>query len=118
MLLTVYGIKNCNTVKSALNWLNANKIDYQFHDFKSKGISQEKLESWCAQTGWEKLINTHGTTWRQLTAEEREIRSTSAAIRLMKEKTSVIKRPVIESGDKIVTIGFDIDAYEASLRRR
>ena len=118
MLLTVYGIKNCNTVKSALSWLTANAIDYQFHDFKGKGISDEKLKDWCAQVGWENLLNTRGTTWRQLPPEERNISSTSAAIRLMKEKTSIIRRPVIESGDQIVTIGFDTDVYDARLRKR
>lgn len=117
MLLTVYGIKNCNTVKSALSWLRTNGIDYQFHDFKSKGISQEKLKDWCAQKGWESLVNTRGTTWRQLTPEEREINNTTAAVRLMKEKISIIRRPVIESGDKIVTIGFDVDVYDAKLRQ-
>ena len=117
MALTVYGIRNCNTVKSALSWLSENNIDFEFHDFKSKGIAEDKLKEWCTQVGWQKLVNTRGTTWRQLPPViQQSVRSQSAAIILMKEKTSVIKRPVIESDDKIITLGFDVDAFEKKLR--
>lgn len=109
---TVYGIKNCNTVKSALEWLRKNKIDHEFHDFKSKGITDAKLKEWIAQVGWEALVNKRGTTWRQLPpAVQEKVKNQSAAIALMKEKTSVIKRPVIESGGTIVALGFDPEEY-------
>lgn len=112
MSVIVYGIKNCNTVKSALDWLNKNKVEFEFHDFKSRGVSESKLVEWCAQKGWETLVNKRGTTWRQLDAPVQEsVRNQSTAIALMKEKTSVIKRPVVESGGKILALGFDAEVY-------
>lgn len=112
MKYTVYGIPNCNTVKKALNWLNEHQVAYEFHDYKKKGITAGKLESWAAQTGWEALINKKGTTWRQLDADaQASITGEKPAIALMQEKTSVIKRPLIEKGDKVVTLGFDEAVY-------
>ena len=112
MALVVYGIKNCNTVKSALAWLSERKVDFQFHDYKSKGITDAKLKEWGAQVWWESLVNKRGTTWRQLpTAIQEKVKSQSTAIALMQEKTSVIKRPLIESGAKVVALGFDPEAY-------
>lgn len=64
--MKVYGIKNCNTVKKALDWLTANKIQYDFHDFKKMGVTKDKLEEWTSQIGWEPLVNKRGTTWKQL----------------------------------------------------
>jgi Spx/MgsR family transcriptional regulator len=108
MAITVYGIKNCNTVKKAVDWLQQNNVEFEFHDFKSKGITDAKLKEWCAQTGWESLVNKRGTTWRQLDPKvQAKITNQTAAISLMKDKTSVIKRPVVESGGKIVALGFD-----------
>jgi Spx/MgsR family transcriptional regulator len=113
MALTVYGIRNCNTVKTALTWLNARNINYEFHDFKGKGITDARLRDWCGQVGWESLVNKRGTTWRQLDADaQARVKNQSSAIALMKEKTSVIKRPVIESDGKILTLGFDEDVYQ------
>lgn len=113
MTLTIYGIKSCNTVKSALDWLTKNKVQFEFHDFKSKGVSESKLKEWCSQVGWESLVNKRGTTWRQLTtAVQEEIKNESAAVKLMKEKTSVIKRPVVEADNKIITLGFDAELYQ------
>lgn len=119
MPLIVYGIKNCNSVKSALNWLKENEIDFDFHDFKSKGIEPAKLKKWCAQVGWERLVNKRGTTWRQLAPGlQASVKNESAAIALMAEKTSVIKRPVIESGNTILTLGFDAGLFEEKLMNR
>ena len=113
MTLIVYGIKNCNTVKSALDWLKRRNVEFEFHDFKSKGITATKLKEWCAQSGWENLVNKRGTTWRQLPADVQEkVTTQSSAITLMQEKTSVIKRPVIESSGKIIALGFDQQRYE------
>ncbi|NOT76673.1 MAG: ArsC family reductase [Cyclobacteriaceae bacterium] len=106
--MIVYGIKNCNTVKSALDWLKKNKIEFEFHDYKSKGISAAKLKEWSGQVGWESLVNKRGTTWRQLDeATQAKVKNESSAIALMMEKTSVIKRPLIEEGKKVITLGFD-----------
>ncbi|HEY3404419.1 MAG TPA: ArsC family reductase [Ohtaekwangia sp.] len=115
--MTVYGIKNCNTVKSALDWLKKNKIEFEFHDYKAKGITDAKLKSWSKQVGWESLVNKRGTTWRQLDEKvQAKVTNETAAIALMKEKTSVIKRPLIEVKDKVVLLGFDEDEYAARLK--
>ena len=112
MSVVVYGIRNCNTVKSALDWLKQNNVAFEFHDFKSRGVTDQKLEQWCSQAGWERLVNKRGTTWRQLNPSDQEmVTDQSSAINLMKEKTSVIKRPVIESGDKVIALGFDAKDY-------
>lgn len=119
MAITVFGIKNCNTVKSAVDWLKKNDVAFEFHDFKARGISPEKLKHWCEQSSWEKILNKRGTTWRQLpTAIQDKVTSESAAIALMHDKTSVIKRPVIESGGKIVAVGFEIAEYEDLFKRK
>jgi arsenate reductase (glutaredoxin) len=119
MDIVVYGIKNCNTVKSALEWLNERKVQYQFHDYKAKGIEEAKLRKWCAEVGWESLVNKRGTTWRQLDPKvQGRVRDQASAIALMKEKTSVIKRPLIESGNKIIALGFESAAYEKALGRK
>jgi arsenate reductase (glutaredoxin) len=113
---TVYGIKNCDTVKKATDWLKKNKIDFEFHDYKTQGISTDKLKDWCNQTGWEKLVNKKGSTFRQLDEETKsKITNETAAISLMTEKTSVIKRPVIEKNGKFLVLGFDPKEYEKLL---
>ena len=110
----VYGIKNCNTMKKAFDYLNQHKIPYEFHDYKKLGISAEKLKEWTSQAGWEKLLNKQGTTWRSLDdAVKATVTTEKKAIALMQEKTSVIKRPVIESGNKIIALGFDEQMYDA-----
>jgi len=116
--MTVYGIKNCNTVKSALDWLRKHNVEYDFHDYKTKGITDAKLKSWSKQVGWESLVNKRGTTWRQLDpTAQAKVTSESAAIALMKEKTSVIKRPLIEIDDKVITLGFDEAEYAKKLTK-
>jgi arsenate reductase (glutaredoxin) len=112
-LFTLYGIKNCNTVKSAIDWLTKRKVDFEFHDYKSKGITESKLKAWSQQVGWESLVNKRGTTWRQLDVSvQNKVTSEKTAIDLMKEKTSVIKRPLIEFKGKVVTLGFDEGEYK------
>ena len=110
--MVVYGIKNCTTVKNALDWLKKKKVDFEFHDYKSKGITEAKLKSWSKQVGWESLVNKRGTTWRQLDEKiQSKVTNEASAIALMMEKTSVIKRPLIESEGKVVTLGFDEGEY-------
>lgn len=110
--MVVYGIKNCNTVKSALAWLTEHDVDFEFHDYKSKGISGDKLKDWCKQVGWESLVNKRGTTWRQLDETlQRKVINEASAIALMQDKTSVIKRPLIERDGKVITLGFDENEY-------
>jgi Spx/MgsR family transcriptional regulator len=114
-MYTVYGIPNCNTVKKALDWLNANKIAYEFHDYKKKGITAPKLKAWSKQTGWEKLVNKKAT-WNQLDeAVKASITNEAAAIELLIEKPSIIKRPLIEKDGKVVALGFDEAEYASGI---
>lgn len=111
--MIVYGIKNCNTVKSAIDWLNKNKVEFEFHDYKKAGITESKLSEWCKQVGWESLVNKRGTTWRQLDeADQKKVVNEKSAIALMLEKNSVIKRPLIEKNGKVIALGFDEEAYQ------
>lgn len=111
-MLTVFGIKNCNTMKKAFDWLDSHQVAYDFHDYKRSGISKEKLSDWVKQKGREALINRKGTTWRKLSLEEQEhVTDDASAIALMQEKTSLIKRPLIEENGRLVMAGFDEQAY-------
>lgn len=113
--MKVYGIKNCDTVKKALNWLQKHQVEYEFHDFKKSGISESKLKEWSDKKGWETLLNKKGMTWRKLEpGQQQTITSEETAIKLMEEKTSIIKRPVIET-DNILLIGFDEEQYRQKL---
>jgi Spx/MgsR family transcriptional regulator len=115
--MIVYGIKNCNTVKSAIEWLNKNKVAFEFHDYKKSGITAAQLTEWCKQVGWESLVNKRGTTWRQLDEEaQKKVINEKSAIALMMEKTSVIKRPLIEKNGKVVLLGFDETEYKKRLQ--
>jgi arsenate reductase len=108
----VYGIPNCNSVQKARTWLNEHQISYEFHDYKKSGVTKDKLISWSKQLGWENLLNKKGTTWRELEEEvQNSITTQTAAIKLMKENTSIIKRPIIEKEGKIVVIRFDEAEY-------
>jgi len=112
MTLKVYGIPNCNTVKKAIDWLKQNHLEYEFHDFKKLGVSEAKLKSWVKEIGWQPIVNKKGTTWRLLDKSVQEtITNEKAAIALMLEKNSVIKRPVIETG-KGIFLGFDEAIYK------
>jgi Spx/MgsR family transcriptional regulator len=109
--MKVYGITNCNTVKKALDWLKANHVDYEFHDFKKLGISPEKLAEWDAKAGYEKFTNKQGLTWKQLDPEVKAgIKTNTDAFKLLQQKTSIIKRPVIEDSS-FLFFGFDEDVY-------
>lgn len=109
--MKVYGIPNCNTVKKATEWLKTHENSFEFHDYKKKGVSAEKLKEWSEEVGWEKLLNKKGTTWRTLPVEEQQkVIDEKSAIELMITKPSVIKRPVIETGEKLI-IGFDEEEY-------
>lgn len=111
--MILYGIKNCNTVKTAMDWLKKNNVAYEFHDYKTKGITASKLKEWIGQVGWESLVNKRGTTWRQLDeVTQKKVTNDKAAIELMMEKTSVIKRPLIEDNGKVIALGFDESEYK------
>jgi arsenate reductase (glutaredoxin) len=115
--MIIYGIKNCNTVKSAIDWLNRNKVEFEFHDYKKSGITEAQLREWCKQVGWDSLVNKRGTTWRQLEeAIQKKITNEKSAIALMMEKTSVIKRPLIEKNGRVLVVGFDEEEYRMKLK--
>lgn len=117
ILMTVYGIRNCDTMKKAFAWLEAHGIPYTFHDYKKQGIDEERLTRWVDQVGWETLLNKRGATWRQLSPEEQQrIISPARAIALMREKTSVIKRPLIEQQGQVLVLGFEASAYAEKIR--
>lgn len=106
--MKIYGIPNCNTVKKTLDWFRLHGIDFEFHDFKKLGIDRLKLEEWSGHLGWEALLNKRGTTWKLLSPEiQNSITSKESAFKLMQEKVSVIKRPVIETGLDSVLLGFN-----------
>lgn len=111
--MKIYGIKNCTTVKKALAWLDTHKINYEFHDFKKLGISKTQLEAWAKTQGIDKLLNRRGTTWRKISPElQKSVEGNyEAAIQLMIDHTSVIKRPILETSHGII-LGFDQAAYE------
>ncbi len=107
---TIYGIKNCDTMKKAIKWLTEHGIEYQFHDFKKLGLEEKQLKAWVKQIGWETLVNRRGTTWRKLPESNREEIDESKAIQLMLDNLSLIKRPVLVT-DKTIHVGFKADDY-------
>lgn len=111
--LTVYGIKNCSTMKKAFQWFEAHQIPFVFHDYKKEGITKAVLNRWVQQKPWTTLLNKKGLTWKRSSEERRaQVTTSDAAVDFMIEHLSSIKRPIIEQGDKIVEIGFDEEQYE------
>lgn len=115
--MTVYGIPNCNTVKKGLDWLKANQMSYEFHDFKKKGVTAAQLTDWFNTFGWEKVINKNGLTFKKLSKEEQAaINTPDAVIAYLMQNTSAIKRPIVEQNGKAILLGFNEEAYEAQLK--
>jgi Spx/MgsR family transcriptional regulator len=115
--MILYGIPNCNTVKKAQDWLKANQIDFQFHNFKKDGITAEKLTEWFGVFGWEKIINKNGLTFKKLSKEEQtQINSPLKAITYLLQNTSAIKRPIVEQDGKAILLGFIEEAYQQELK--
>ena len=108
--VTIYGIKNCDTMKKARDWLDAHKVAYEFHDYKASGIDRAHLETWAKAVGWEKLLNRAGTTFKKLPEQDRVDVTEKKAIALMLEQPSMIKRPVLDVGGKL-TVGFKPEEY-------
>ena len=107
-MVIIYGIPNCDTMKKAMTWLKTNNIAFEFHDYKKQGISTSKLEAWLAQVSWDQLINRKGATWRQLPDELKlGVNSDQKAIEIMLEKTSCIRRPLLELNGTLAGMGFE-----------
>jgi arsenate reductase len=117
MPVTIYGIKNCDTMKKARAWLDARGVVYAFHDYKGAGIERGMLEGWAKQTGWETLLNRAGRTFRALPEKEQQGVSEKKAIALMAAQPSMIKRPVLDVDGKL-TVGFKPEQYEKAFPRR
>ena len=113
-MITVYGIRNCDTVKKARAWLEARGVAYAFHDYKSAGIDEARLRAWAAGLGWEKLLNRAGTTFRKLPDADKLGLNEDKAIALMLAQPSMIKRPVLDLGDRRL-VGFGEEAWSAVL---
>jgi arsenate reductase len=109
--VTIYGIKNCGTMKKARAWLEQHGVDYVFHDYKTEGIQRERLEQWYKKVGWETLLNRAGTTFRKLPESEKARVDAHTAMELMLEQPSMIKRPVLELGGGKLLVGFTPENY-------
>jgi arsenate reductase len=117
LAITLYGIKNCDTMKKARAWLDTHDVKYEFHDYKTAGIDRASLEGWCGKAGWETLLNRAGTTFRKLPDAEKTGLNESKAIRLMMAQPSLIKRPVMDI-DGCLLVGFKPLEYENALSRK
>lgn len=116
MKVTIYGIRNCDTMKKAFTWLEAQKIDYHFHDYKKDGVPVDRLKAWAGRAGWEKLLNTRGTTYRKIPEAERDNLNEARALKLLEKYPSAIKRPLVEAGAKLL-VGFDSAEFALSLKQ-
>ena len=112
----LYGIRNCDTVRKARTWLDARGVDYDFHDYKSAGIDRSRLAAWTGELGWDKVLNRSGTTFRKLPDAEKEGLDEVRAIGLMLAQPSMIRRPLLDLGDRRM-IGFDEEAYAQAFGR-
>lgn len=110
-MTTLFGIKNCDTIKKARQWLSEQGIDYQFHDYRSDGLEKAQLQAWCAELGWEQLLNRRGTTWRNLPDSEKDSINEQKAIELMLAQPAMIKRPLLDT-EKQRVLGFKAADYE------
>ena len=111
--IMLYGIPNCDTVKKARDWLTAHGVTHEFHDFKKQGVPLPKIDQWIAATGWEKLLNRRGPTWRKLDdATQASVVDAASAVAVMVANSSVIKRPVVQWLGGQVTVGFDGEAWQ------
>ncbi len=111
MQVTIYGIKNCDTMKKARTWLAEHGVDYAFLDYKSFGIDRGKIERWCDAVGWETVLNRAGTTFRKLPDTAKDDLDRERAIALMLDQPSMIKRPVLEKNGRVL-VGFKPDLYD------
>lgn len=115
MTITIYGIKNCDTMKKARAWLDSHGVKYDFHDYKTEGVAKDRLKAWSDELGWEVLLNRAGTTFRKLPERDKEGLNEKKALALMLDQPSMIKRPVLDLGRKRL-VGFSPDIYAKEVR--
>jgi arsenate reductase len=111
----IYGIKNCDTMKKARTWLDSHGVKYEFHDYKTEGAPKEKLKAWSDEVGWETLLNRAGTTFKKLPEADKEGLNERKALALMLDQPSMIKRPVLEVGGKLL-VGFKPEIYAKEVK--
>ncbi len=111
LVITLYGISNCDTVRKARKWLAAAGIEYRFHDYRKDGLDKASLQTWSNELGWEALLNRRGTTWRQLPEQQKASVDEASAIELMLEQPAIIRRPLLDTGYKRV-LGFSDKQYQ------
>jgi arsenate reductase len=114
-MIKVFGIKNCDTMKKAMNWLSEQGIAYEFIDYKKAGVAASHLADWNSRAGWEKLLNTRGLMWKKLSEAERADVDEAKALALMAQYPSLIKRPVLDTGSQLI-VGFTPDNYAEQLK--
>ena len=114
-MIKIYGIKNCDTMKKAMVWLDANGIAYEFIDYKKAGVAQQHLPDWNQRAGWKVLLNTRGLMWKKLSEEERADVDEAKALTLMTQYPALIKRPVLDTVSQLL-VGFDPERYNAELK--
>ena len=110
-MTTLYGIPNCDTIRKAKRWLQDNQVEFQFHDFRKHGLKKSQLQAWVDELGWKVLLNKRGTTWRKLPDEQKANVDQDTAIELLLAEPAMIKRPVLDLGERRV-VGFSADSYE------
>ncbi len=113
---TLYGIKNCDTIKKARKWLDQNGIDYRFHDYREDGLTTELLKNFLARSDWQTLLNQHSTSWRQLDTGQKSDLNEDKALKLMLETPTLIKRPVLYTEDNLI-VGFKAEQYQVEFDR-
>ena len=116
-MATIYGIKNCDTMKKARAWLDKQGVAYDFHDYKTAGVERDRLERWCKKAGWEIVLNRAGTTFRKLPDKSKAALDEKKAVTLMLDQPSMIKRPVLDLGGGKLLIGFKPDLYAEAFAR-
>ena len=114
MKVTVYGIRNCDTMKKAFAWLDAHGVEYSFHDYKREGVPAARLAAWAKSVGWQRLANTRGPTWRKIPDKAKSNLGEAQTLLLLQAHPSAIRRPVVEYGRKIL-VGFDAAGYSRAL---
>ena len=115
MSVRIFGIKNCDTMKKAFAWLDANGIAYEFIDYKKAGVVERHLADWAHRASWKVLLNTRGLMWKKLSDDERAAVDEQKALKLMAQYPSLIKRPVLDTGSKLL-VGFSPETYADQLK--
>jgi len=110
-MVTIYGIRNCDTMKKAMHWLDDHGVAYQFHDYRKDGLDKKQLQSWEKELGWETLLNRRGMLWRKLPDTVRDTIDRKSALHCMQDNPGIIKRPLLDLGYRRV-VGFKAEDYE------